>query len=415
MQLFSSRMAIQLCTILQSIIVARLLGPEGKGLFTEITIYPSLIGSVAMLGLYTGIVRLSAKPNIRLSKNITKAILGCCTICGVVGSIICYFVNYEVFHNTDSIALAAQIYAIYVLIYTLNRGLSAFNNGTQNLKLFSISSVILYPTYFFPIILLWICGLVTVSTCIYALLLANIISCAYLFIKNEEKLDGRKSFPIKWLFKYSIKFSIADFAEPIYLYFDKALLAIFLGAYDLGLYTIAISSGGLINLFSNTFSIKLFSDIANNQTSNVAQYIRYNLILMGISAIVLSILFPIIIPLIYGKAYSPSVIPAIIALLICIVQGQTYILERSILATGRPFVGVIAKAISMGALAAVLLILYFFGQASVLTACIAYLFTSLIYYTYIRLKATKILKLSGSLIPQKRDIQLLVSLIKQII
>lgn len=403
--LFSSRVIIQICTILQSIIIARILGPEGKGYFTEITIYPTLIASISMLGLYTGIVKLAAKESIRVKFNIINTIIKNCFIVGVVGSIIAFIVNTYFFSKFDNFKIASQVFSGYVLIYTLNRGLSAYNNGTRNLKLFSISSVVLYPSYFIVICILWLTHNISISTCIYALLFANLLSLIFLYIKNDDKFNRQKSYsPIK-LFRYSLKFSIADFAEPIYLYFDKAIMAFVLSAYDLGIYTIAISSAGLINLFSNTISIKLFSDIANKDNSGLLQYTKYNMLLMSISAILMVVILPIVIPLLYGSQYNASIIPSIIALGICIMQGQSYILERSILATGRPYVGVHAKIIGMIILCVIMTTLHAFGIASVLNATLAAFTTSVAYYLYISQRAKTIFRIKESLLPNISNIQ----------
>lgn len=412
LQLLSSRVFIQISTILQSIIIARVLGPEGKGYFTEITIYPTLVAAFSMFGLYTGIVKLSAKNNIHKRLNITKTIIKCTCAVGLLGSIVALFINEEVFKEYDNLLFAARIYSLYVIIYCINRGLSAYNNGRQNLKLFSVSSVILYPTYFIIICCLFLTDNITVTTCVIALLMANLCSCVFLYVKNEEKFDYRKAFPINRLFRYSLKFSIADFSEPLYLYFDKALLAITLSAFDLGIYTIAISSAGLISLFSNTFSIKLFSDVANRQMKNIAKYIRINILLMFFSAVILSLLFPIIIPLIYGKAYTAAIFPAIIGLITCIVQGQSYILERSVLAAGKPFLGIGAKIIGILVFATSLIAFKYLWHINVNMASICSVMTSIFYFVYINWKSKSVLKIDESIFPRMDDIKSILAHIK---
>lgn len=402
-QLFSSRLFIQISTILQSIIIARILGPEGKGYFTEITIYPTLIASFAMFGLYTGIVKLAAKKQINEHLNITKTILKSTFTVGVIGALLALCVNVIAFKNNDRILFAAMIYATYVIVYCVNRGLSAYNNGRQNFKLFSISSVILYPAYFIILCILLVLDRITVTSCVIALLLANMVSCIFLYVKNEDKYDDRQSFPAGKLFKYSLKFSLADFSEPVYLYFDKAMLAITLSAYDLGIYTIAVSSAGLINLCSNTFSIKLFSDVANKHTSNIAKYIRINILLMSTLALVLCCILPFLIPMFYGREYSSSIIPAMIALATCIVQGQSFILERSVLAAGEPYVGVLAKVIGMIVFATALFCFKYLWMINVIIASVSAFVTSIFYFMFMNVKSKKVLNINNSLLPRRED------------
>lgn len=403
-QLFSSRMIIQISTILQSIIIARVLGPEGKGYYTEVMIYPTMVGALASVGLYTGIIRLAAKKRIHERFNITKAALRTTGVFGIIGAVIAGIINGFYFTPKDSFYTCAVIYGIYVLIYVVNRGLSAYNTGIGNLKLFSISSAILYPTYFLIILILLIFNAVTVSTALYGLLAANFASLVFLWMKNTERKEPKPSFPPQRLVKHSIKYSVADLSEPIYLYYDKAVLAAVLSPTAFGLYTIASSSASLINIFSNTFSIKLFSDIAKNDKSNLVRTLKANIILMIFAAMVLGLLLPVLIPLFYGNAYMESILPALILLITCIVQGQSFILERSILADGKAFVGITAKIIGVVAFGGIMLLLYKLNYASLSLTAAASVTTSLLYFIYIFHKAKTIFNITGSVLPTVKDI-----------
>lgn len=406
-KLFSSRVAIQISTILQSFIIARALGPENKGFYTEITIYPTIIGALSMLGLYTGIVKLSAKKNLSDRYNISKTILKSTFILGLTGSLVAAFINGVYFSTQKAFYDCAVFYGIYVLIYVMNRGLSAYNNGQGNFGLFSISSVILYPSYFFLILVLFICDSISVATTLYSLLVANTISLVFLIYKNTELKQIKQNFSSKFLIKYSLRFSVADLAEPVYLYYDKAILALFLSPYFFGIYTISASTAGLITIFSNTFSIKLFSDVANKKKNNIAQYIKINISIMALSAIVLSVLIPCLIPLFYGDAYRESIIPAIILLITCIIQGQSFVLERAILADGHPYTGITAKIIGMLTFGLLLLAFFTFDLNNIVIAAICSVFTSIIYFVYIQRKAKVLFKLNESLFPDAKFLKFL--------
>lgn len=404
-QLFSSRLFVQVTTILQSIIISRLLGPEGKGVFTEVILWPSLIASLSMLGLYTGIVRISAKPNLYNNFNITKSVLYTTLLTGSIGTIITFYVNSLHFEGSKVLAIA-QFYAIYVLVYNINRGLSAINNGRGDLGIYSISSSILNPVYFICLLILFLVDNITLNTALISLLFANCCSCLFLIYKREKQYIKKKIITPLKMIKYSIKYSPSDFSEPLYLYYDKAIIAYVLSSYDLGIYTIAFSSAGLINIVSSTFSVKLFSDIARNRNENLFYYMRLNITVMLFLAIMMCMALPILIPLFFGTAFVPAILPSLLLLPVCILQGQSMIIEKAILAKGYPYVGIKAKCISMLLFAILSFILYLKGLSSLHMLILLLILVQLVYLKYLRNKMKSIFK-NDRIIPNKEEVKFL--------
>lgn len=381
-QLGTSRLFVQVTTILQSIIISRLLGPEGKGIFTEIILWPTLVASLSMFGLYTGIVRISAKKNIRKCYNICRSVMITTCITGTIGIVVTLFINGYYFYHEEYL-IVAQIFSVYVLIYNINRGLSAINNGRGYMGIFSISASILNPVYFICLLLLLILDRITVETALLALLFANFCSLLFLYFKRERDSNSRLMSPKKMLV-YSMKFSPADFSEPLYLYFDKIIIAITLCSYDLGLYTIAYSSAGMINIVSSTISIKLFSDIARGDTKQIFHYARINLLTMILISILMCGLLPILIPIVFGAKFAPAVFISLLLLPVCILQGESLIIEKSILAKGMPFVGIQAKILTMSIFAVFSFLLYVFNISSLITISLLLIIIQYIYFVYLR-------------------------------
>ena len=411
LQIFSSKLIVQITTILQSIIISRLLGPEGKGEFTEIILWPSIIGSLSMLGLYTGIVRISAKSNIYRKYDVPKSVIWCTAITGIIGSIIAIAVNGIYFREREVLTIA-EFYGIYVLIYNMNRGLSAINNGRGNMGIYSISSSILNPVYFICLLILLLFDLITLETCLISLLVANLCSCIFLFYKRDKKEGGLVISPLKMI-KYSVKYSLADFSEPLYLYYDKVIVAFLLSSYELGLYTIAYSAAGVINIISSTFSVKLFSDVARGHIGNLFQYIRINIITMLVSALILCICLPILIPIVFGTEFILAIFPSLLLLPVCILQGQSLIIEKSILAKGYPYIGIKAKALAMAVLSILAVVLHLFQIENLISISILLILVQYVYLIYLKRKIKFIFK-EDRIFPNREDFKLYVKRISSL-
>lgn len=410
-QLFTSRLFVQGTTILQSIVVSRLLGPDGKGEFTEAILWPTLVASLSMMGLYTAIVRLSAKTNICKKYNVTSSVINVTLLTGTIGMIISLLINSYIF-KYQSFLIIAQFYSVYALIYNVNRGLSAINNGRGRMDVYSISSTILNPVFFLCIFVLFIFNKIGIESLLLSLLFANFCSLAFLFYKRDKE-KGLISIPTTKMLRYSIRFSPSDFSEPLYAYYDKAIIAFILSTYDLGIYTIAYSAASLVNIVSSTFAIQLFSDVARSNTQKMYYYIRINLIIMLIVSFCMSVCLPFAIPIIFGNAFCPSVSIAILLLPVCILQGQSTIIEKIILAKGFPYVGVQAKIITVCFFSVGAFALKYLGISSLLSLAILLIFSQFLYLCYMYCRLQRIFH-KCRVLPNIEDYNYLKIKIKQI-
>ena len=78
--------SIQIITVISGVLVARLLGPEGRGLLAGALLWPTIIASVCYLGTNYSIARISAQPDISLEV-VTRRSLGLVTILSVISSL----------------------------------------------------------------------------------------------------------------------------------------------------------------------------------------------------------------------------------------------------------------------------------------------------------------------------------------
>src|SRR4051812_38208207 len=58
---FGTNIAIQLCTIVQGVLLARMLGPTGRGQFVAATLWPMIFAGLGGLGLNVALARRSAR------------------------------------------------------------------------------------------------------------------------------------------------------------------------------------------------------------------------------------------------------------------------------------------------------------------------------------------------------------------
>lgn len=417
-KIFLGNFLVQITTIFQTIIIARILGPEGKGNFTLIILWPTIIAGFSILGLYTGIAKISAKKMFYEKYNIEKSVLLSTFITGLIGSIvsisICPLVLKK--YNYDIIFLA-QLFSAFVLANNLARGFVAIDHGRKDFTSYSITRAILNPIFFLFLAILFLINKVNLTYIILSLLAATyIVSIIRIWLGISRRRNNLEVLPVTKLFRYSLKFSISDFAEPIYAYYDKIIVALVLSTYDLGLYTVAYTAAAIISILPTVYATKIFSDIAGGDKIEKMIYsIRQNIALMLLGILGMIIILPIAIPLVFGNDFKLAIIPALVLLITCCLQGQSMIIERSILAKGFPWVGVSAKVITMFSFALLSYILYSVNCIDIYTVVLITIITQSIYLLYLTYQMRKKFKTDLSIMPTWKDIEMIMKNIKKII
>ena len=410
-------LTIQVTAILQTIILARALGPEGKGIITEITLWPTIIAGFSILGLYTGIVKSVAKNNIYNHYNFSRTILQLTSLLGLAGAFVAALCSFYYFKDNSYVLKIALFFSSFVIANNIARGFVAVDHGRKDFKSYSITRAILNPLFFVIIFVLWLFRALSIATAAYALLAANFLVAILRVILGFKKEDSTKAvFPAKWLLNYSIKFAPADFSEPIYAYYDKAIVALVLTSYDLGIYTVAYSTAALILILPNVYSTKIFSDVAGGDSIQSAlTSVRQSFILMIVAGVFFAFIMPFLLPFVVGAQFNEAVLPAITLLLVCCAKGLSIILERAILAKGYPFVGIVAKIITMvlfGLLSGILKIL---KLESLMSLVLISIITQTVYLIYLIIKMRVLFHVKVSILPRRADLKAVVANIKNIL
>lgn len=409
-KLLSGNIVVQFSTLLQAVFVSRALGPEGKGEFIEIILWPTIISGFSILGLYTGIAKISAKNAIFSRFNIARPTLKATLIVGGFGTIFsCLVAPLLVSTEQNHLTKLVLVFSSFVLINNVARGFNAIDHGRKDFVKYSITRSILNPIFFLFLFILFLLNDLNLATVILSLLIANLSVCLIRTIYTlRSQKEKKNDFPLKKLFNYSLKFSISDLSEPIYAYFDKAILTLVLASYDLGIYTTAYSAASLVNIVSNVYGTKLFSELAGGTPKDfINSFVRQNLVLMFLLSIILFIVFPFLIPFVFGADFTPAILPAILLMVTCILQGLSYVIERGILAMGYPYAGAKAKVVFMIMLSVLAFVSKMTGILNINIMILIVTLCQSVYLVYLLLQLKKLCGVNVDLVLKKYDFEVI--------
>jgi len=355
---FTSRILVILFGIVASVILARVLGPTGKGIYSLIILIPSVIVTVGSFGIEISNVYLLGSKKCKLMDVISMSF-----IFSVIISIISISLLFLVYHfgflqdfinlnKINNIYFWLAVFSIFpsFLLLFLNNILL----GQQKIKLYNLVNIL--EKVFFTIIV--VVFLIFLSQGVFGAVMSYILSILLVTIfviwvirkDTPIQLSFNKSVFIKAI-KYGLRGHIGNIAQFLNYRLDMFLIVAFIGPSALGIYTISILIAEKLWLLPTAISTILFSKISslrevasNKLTSRVA---RHTIFIMFISSLFLVLISKPLIKGLFGEEFLPSVNPLLILLPGIVALGVSKVFTADFSGRGSPEMGSYASFISL--------------------------------------------------------------------
>jgi O-antigen/teichoic acid export membrane protein len=329
--------------LITSIILARLLGPSGKGSFDLFFATPALLLTLIGFSLPAGITYFVAKKDISLSQ-LFFGLFPLIFLQGILALCLLIIVNQT---KISSAFLPIEygyssIYLIFlILLVTLVMSyLRAIFLGKQIINTLNMTDLLLKSGLLLFLLLnfgayYWFKYSITVVNIVLGNICVMILLIMMLFRKMISLPTAVKieKINLKEIIYYSIPCYFSNAIQFLNYRLDIFLVSLFIGTSGLGLYTIAVSIAQLIWLSSNAIATALFPAIASsqhdsiNKAEQIAQLTRFVFFSSVVLALAFACLSPLI-PLFYGESFRPS-----IKAMLCLLPGITIFTIANILAS----------------------------------------------------------------------------------
>jgi len=353
--IFSTKIIIIILGLVIAIIIAKVLGPSGKGSYTLIILIPTLLLILGNLGISTSNVYLGGKKKynwVDITSNSLISALGLGIILTI--AFLIYFLNFPPSFLKDidpqCILLATLVLPFSFLTMYFNHILLAQNRIKEyNLVRLSQSSILVILIVFF---------LLALNGGVFGAILAW--ACATLVSAILSILLLRKTTRITWffypaLFRDSIKFGIkaylGNIIQLLNYRLDMFLIVFFMNISFVGYYSVAVVLAETLWYFPATVGTVIFvrtsglnTEEANKSTPRICRNTFFVTIL---AALVLFALSRYIIILFFGSVFLLALkplwilLPGVIALSIC------KVLSNEITGRGKPMINTIASGVSL--------------------------------------------------------------------
>lgn len=312
--IFSGKVINIVLAGISGIIIARLLGPEKKGIITTIIIIPTIVLSLSDLGFRQATIHFLGKKIysdqiILNSLSFAFLITSLLSIC--LSSIFYYIGGYFLKYGWELILLSLVIIPNKIIVTYL----SGIFLAKRKIQFVAIVYSIIDLIYFINAILLFIFSISDIKIVLLSQLVSQIIPSIIIIVKSKPygKICpefNREIFQV--MLNKGIMYAIALFIINLNFNFSILLLETFSNVKEVGIYSVGITIANLLWLFPNAINMAIFSHSATtdnevNFSRKVARLVRCTIWLAIFPISLLYLFSSWLIPLLYTNQYIESI------------------------------------------------------------------------------------------------------------
>jgi len=334
--------------IVISILLARILGPDGRGIYALAILIPSFAFIFANLGLNSSTIYFLGKkkysPQQIAGNNIIYSIY-IAVVALILTILFLTFFREAFLTGVPIIALVIAVCAIPLRILISNS--STIFLGTHRYGTFNLMSVLEISIQLTLLGLLYFFSNFTINTALASYLVASVLIVIIIFITLRKSI-GKFNFSIhkgytKDAFTYGVKSYFSNVISFLHLRIDQLLINLFLNPVAVGFYAVAAGLTERLWMLSESAATILFPRVSSENNEEEKKRFtpllcRNVLAITIIGAVVLYFLGEWLITLLYSSDFLESFSPFKILLIGTIFVSGSKILANDIAGRGKPMV-----------------------------------------------------------------------------
>jgi O-antigen/teichoic acid export membrane protein len=329
--------------VFTGVLVARLLGPVGRGELAALILWPTTLIFFVAMGVNQATVFYTGRKNFTLSEVWTASTavgLGQSALALLAGYIVIPIALRHYPHNIQMLALAVLACSPFIILGGYPANLLQGRLDLNSFNLIQLAAPLVYALSLAILATLHVANLRSVVAWrIASYVLA--FAFAYLMLLKAAKVR------IKWnagaclsLLRFGGKTQLGNISNYVNRSVDQLVLSIFLPPRDLGLYVVAVTVSLALNFFPQAAGMVTLAAGSNAEAEDaigvVRRSFRSSLFCLLFGCTCLFTFAPILIVHVFGPEYSGSVLPCRILLPGAVAVGLNQVLYDGARALGDP-------------------------------------------------------------------------------
>jgi O-antigen/teichoic acid export membrane protein len=342
---FGVEMLLNGLGLLSGILLARWLGPTGRGQLAAAMLWPTVIGIAISLGLqhaFTYAVGVGwAKPDT-LQRWGAKFTLLVAVPAMIVYWIVAPSLLGKQFPEQEWVP---GIFSLYIPLAVYAGFLFPLYYGTGDFARWNTARVFRNLAWTCGVVALAIVASLTVLNLLVIQIAVLVLLCVYLYSKLGKltaRIDGDGSAPLKLVVKYALAVHLSGMAYAINQQLDQLLLSVWVSPSDLGEYAAAATLSGVLLVIPGAISPIGLSKIARSNREPVEQRRHVRVVFLGTTillvpcGLLLMLLAPWVTRVLFGSAFVQT--PQVLRILTpaAVFFGTSLMLTEVLKGLGRP-------------------------------------------------------------------------------
>ncbi|THF73695.1 hypothetical protein E6C55_28155 [Cohnella fermenti] len=352
--------AVMLVGMASSVVTARWFGVEGKGEFSAIVFWPTLLAGLLSFGLPTSLI-YNRRSRPEQSADVVRAgFLFQLPVCVLAGLAAWFGLPAWMGNYSEPIVRIAQWYTVLMLPLLLAMGLlSALAQSEENFRLYNGLRLYVPLSNLAGLLALWAGGWLNQASASLVYLGTSLAVLVWSLYRLKGQLAvgwfGRfaDKGAVKSLFGYGSRVYGVELLGTLYGQCDKLIILALLSPRAFGLYTVVYTLSRVFNVVQTAVSSVAFPKVTGQDpdrvVATVSRAFRLSFVLMLLALVPGLIVGRWLLGLLYGPPFLESATAFGLLSLECIIGGGSWILATSFNALGRPGLVAIRQAIALAA------------------------------------------------------------------
>ena len=347
LETYATTLGVQGFTLIQGIVLARVLGADGRGEYAAIVLWPIILGNCGLFGSRMSITRAIASSGatsiVRAGLILSLILSGISVLVGVA------LLPALMPASRDELLWITKIFmVIYIPAFIFSSNLAALDHGRGNFSRLNLFRALLSPVNVLILLALIVLGRADLPSCVIAAAAALWVVCvgrAVLLLRETPLLGPIAS--LRSLVRKSVPFALTGVLGQVNHRSDRILLLWLMTDVELGLYVVAYGVASVVAQAPKSIGLISVTVAAQEREREgytlVARMFRSATVLAVLMAIGTAGIIYWALPLMYGVDFSAARLTAVILCAAFVPLGLNSLLAQTMAGQGKPLAGMMAR------------------------------------------------------------------------
>jgi O-antigen/teichoic acid export membrane protein len=355
---FGTNIVLAGMQVVTGVILARVLGRQGRGELLAIQALPLLVGTFGMLGLQDALIYFGARSPRRIGEYAVSATALIALLGVPIVAIAALLMPWYLEEQSGSVILASQLYLGLLFAHALTTLSITTARAAHDISLWNKLRLVPTVLWVAIILALWGSGTLDPSRLALVYLAVFLVWCVVAVIPTRRYFRESRALKVKlWppMMRYGLPVAVGATPMVLNQRIDQTIIVGLFAAEDLGLYGVAVSWSMLMMLPGTAMASVAFSKVAGMEdVEGRRRFAGKSLLTLTVISILgvgaLALAAPIAIPLIFTEEFRGAVPPAIVLTVAAGLRNLVLLVENLMMGVGLPRVVMIAEWAGFAAL-----------------------------------------------------------------